>query len=120
MLSYKSKHRLYRCVDVFDKYTHLQINMAFTTDSNEPPVYYIPQPNVLHTGRLMFQLAGYSRYRNRCSPRVSINLMFYLNPSCTDFDKYTHLQINLVFTRDSTESLSLSGYISYRTSHKAK
>ncbi|KER20268.1 hypothetical protein T265_11133 [Opisthorchis viverrini] len=31
--------------------------------------------------------------------------MFYLNPNWTDFDKYTHLQINLVLTRDSTESL---------------
>ncbi|GAA56224.1 hypothetical protein CLF_110309, partial [Clonorchis sinensis] len=29
----------------------------------------------------------------RRSSRVSVNLMFYLNPTCTDFDKYTHLQI---------------------------
>ncbi|KAG5448290.1 hypothetical protein CSKR_110459 [Clonorchis sinensis] len=35
------------------------------------------------------------------SPRVSVNLMFYLNPNWTDFEKYTHLQINLVFARDS-------------------
>ncbi|KAG5452085.1 hypothetical protein CSKR_111127, partial [Clonorchis sinensis] len=41
----------------------------------------------------------------RRSSRVFVNLMFYLNPSRTDFDKYTHLQINLVFTGDSTESL---------------
>ncbi|KAG5454945.1 hypothetical protein CSKR_105882 [Clonorchis sinensis] len=33
----------------------------------------------------------------RHSPRVFVNLMFYLNPNWTDFDKYTHLQINLVF-----------------------
>ncbi|KER29201.1 hypothetical protein T265_04133 [Opisthorchis viverrini] len=39
------------------------------------------------------------------SPRVSVNLMFYLNPNCTIFENHTHLQINLVFTRDSTESL---------------
>ncbi|KAG5442536.1 hypothetical protein CSKR_108731, partial [Clonorchis sinensis] len=32
----------------------------------------------------------------RRSPRVSINLMFYLNPNSTDFDKHTHLQINMV------------------------
>ncbi|KAG5442299.1 hypothetical protein CSKR_109884 [Clonorchis sinensis] len=32
----------------------------------------------------------------RRSPRVSVNLMFYLNPNWTDFDKYTNLQINLV------------------------
>ncbi|KAG5451363.1 hypothetical protein CSKR_105311, partial [Clonorchis sinensis] len=37
----------------------------------------------------------------RRSPRVSVNLMFYLNPNSTDFDKYTHLHINLVFARDS-------------------
>ncbi|KAG5441010.1 hypothetical protein CSKR_101240 [Clonorchis sinensis] len=41
---------------------------------------------------------------SRCSPRVSINLMFCLNPNWTDFDKYTHLQINLVFARDSPET----------------
>ncbi|KER30907.1 hypothetical protein T265_02722 [Opisthorchis viverrini] len=32
----------------------------------------------------------------RCSPRVSIDLMIYLNPNCTAFEKYTYLQINLV------------------------
>ncbi|KAG5442271.1 hypothetical protein CSKR_100145 [Clonorchis sinensis] len=37
----------------------------------------------------------------RRSPRVSVNLMFYLNPNWTNFDKYTHLQINLVFARNS-------------------
>ncbi|KAG5448124.1 hypothetical protein CSKR_106376 [Clonorchis sinensis] len=36
----------------------------------------------------------------RRSPRVSVNLMFYLNPNWTVFDKYTHLQINLVFARE--------------------
>ncbi|KER26342.1 hypothetical protein T265_14023, partial [Opisthorchis viverrini] len=43
----------------------------------------------------------------RCSSRVSVNLMFmfYLNSNCTVFEKYAHLQINFVFTRDSTESL---------------
>ncbi|KER33185.1 hypothetical protein T265_00884 [Opisthorchis viverrini] len=41
----------------------------------------------------------------RRSPRVSVNLMIYLNPNCTVFEKSTHLQIDLVFTRDSTESL---------------
>ncbi|KAG5442525.1 hypothetical protein CSKR_113378 [Clonorchis sinensis] len=37
----------------------------------------------------------------RRSPRVSVNLMFYLNPNWTVFEKYTHLHINLVFARDS-------------------
>ncbi|KER26418.1 hypothetical protein T265_06335 [Opisthorchis viverrini] len=41
----------------------------------------------------------------RRSFRVSVNLMFYFNPNYTFFEKYTHSQINLVFTRDSTESL---------------
>ncbi|KER31923.1 hypothetical protein T265_01860 [Opisthorchis viverrini] len=42
----------------------------------------------------------------RHSPRVSVNLMFYLNPNWNVFEKYAYLQINLVFTRDSTESLN--------------
>ncbi|KAG5442665.1 hypothetical protein CSKR_111907, partial [Clonorchis sinensis] len=37
----------------------------------------------------------------RRSPLVSVNLMFYLNPNWTVFEKYTYLQINLVFARDS-------------------
>ncbi|KER26068.1 hypothetical protein T265_14073, partial [Opisthorchis viverrini] len=48
---------------VFEKYTHLQINLVFTRDSAESLVYDILQLNVLHTGRLMFQLSRHSRYR---------------------------------------------------------
>ncbi|GAA57081.1 hypothetical protein CLF_112111, partial [Clonorchis sinensis] len=36
--------------------------------------------------------------------RSPVNLKFYLNPNWTDFDKYTHLQINLVFAGDSPET----------------
>ncbi|KAG5445014.1 hypothetical protein CSKR_105026 [Clonorchis sinensis] len=39
----------------------------------------------------------------RRSSRVSVNLMFYLNPNWTDFEKYTHLQINLVLRRTHLE-----------------
>ncbi|KER32582.1 hypothetical protein T265_01452 [Opisthorchis viverrini] len=42
---------------------------------------------------------------SRRSPQVSVNLMFYLNPNWNVCEKYTNLQIDLVFTRDSTESL---------------
>ncbi|KER27808.1 hypothetical protein T265_13728, partial [Opisthorchis viverrini] len=34
----------------------------------------------------------------RCSPRVSVNLMFYLKSNWTVFEKYTHLQISSVET----------------------
>ncbi|KER29674.1 hypothetical protein T265_03777 [Opisthorchis viverrini] len=34
----------------------------------------------------------------RRTPRISVNLTFNLNPNWTVFEKYTHLQINLVFT----------------------
>ncbi|KER21504.1 hypothetical protein T265_10192 [Opisthorchis viverrini] len=37
--------------------------LVFTRDSTEPLVYDSLQPNVLHTGRLLIQLALYSRYR---------------------------------------------------------
>ncbi|KAG5445206.1 hypothetical protein CSKR_103385 [Clonorchis sinensis] len=42
---------------------------------------------------------------HRRSPRVSVNFLFYLNPNWTDCDKFTHLQISLVSTGDSNESL---------------
>ncbi|KER27960.1 hypothetical protein T265_05085 [Opisthorchis viverrini] len=51
-------------VSVFEKYTHLQINLVFMRDSTESLVYDILQLTVLHTGRLMIQLARYSRYRS--------------------------------------------------------
>ncbi|KAG5445496.1 hypothetical protein CSKR_100984 [Clonorchis sinensis] len=87
---------------------------------------------------LLFQLVRYWRYRNTLhthntllirllkairqpttgftppgvkKPRVSVNLMLYLNPSRTDFDRYTvHLHINLFFTGASPESQLMKGF----------
>ncbi|KER24340.1 hypothetical protein T265_07979 [Opisthorchis viverrini] len=47
-------------------------------------------------GHLIFQSLRYSRYHDAC-------ILF--KPKLMIFEKYTHLQINLVFMRDSTESL---------------
>ncbi|KER20589.1 LOW QUALITY PROTEIN: hypothetical protein T265_15285, partial [Opisthorchis viverrini] len=58
----------YLC-EIFEKYTHLQIDLIFTRDSTETLVYNNLQPKVLHTGRLMFHLARYSRYRSIFSQR---------------------------------------------------
>ncbi|GAA49383.1 discoidin domain receptor [Clonorchis sinensis] len=40
----------------------------------------------------------------RRNTRLSVSVMFCLNPNCTKVDKYTHLPISLVFMEDSTES----------------
>ncbi|KAG5449641.1 hypothetical protein CSKR_104126, partial [Clonorchis sinensis] len=40
---------------------------------------------------------------DRRSPRISVNLTFYLNPNWTDFDKYTQLQINLILRETRLE-----------------
>ncbi|KER26818.1 hypothetical protein T265_06025 [Opisthorchis viverrini] len=45
----------------------------------------------------------------RRSLQVSVSLMFYLNPNRTVFEKYTHLQINLVFTRYSRRAKPVLG-----------
>ncbi|KER29718.1 hypothetical protein T265_13310, partial [Opisthorchis viverrini] len=50
-------------------------------------------------------LNGSLRCANRHTTVKSSLFVCYLNPNWTVFEKYTHLQINLVFTRDSTESL---------------
>ncbi|KER34037.1 hypothetical protein T265_00222 [Opisthorchis viverrini] len=76
---------------VFEKYTHLQIKRVFTGDSTEPLVYDILQLNMLHTGRLIFHCLEISQTRDSAGFQV--------------LEKYTNLQINLLFTRDSTESL---------------
>ncbi|KER31939.1 hypothetical protein T265_01874 [Opisthorchis viverrini] len=44
----------------FDKCTHLQINLVFTGNSTESLVYDIPQLNILHNSRLIFQLVRHS------------------------------------------------------------
>ncbi|KER24004.1 hypothetical protein T265_08248 [Opisthorchis viverrini] len=88
---------------VFEKYTHLQINLVFT-------VLYIFIKETTHKVAENSSTAHH-RFRptwgssGRRSPRVSVNLMFYWNPNWTIFEKYTHLQISLVFTGDSVESL---------------
>ncbi|KAG5449371.1 hypothetical protein CSKR_101183 [Clonorchis sinensis] len=43
------------------------------------------------------------RSSGRHSPQVSVNCTFYLNPNWTDFDRYTHLQINLVLRETHLE-----------------
>ncbi|KAG5447103.1 hypothetical protein CSKR_107603 [Clonorchis sinensis] len=102
----------------------LNFGLVFAKGSTESLVYDILQLSVLHTGRLMFQLLRYLRYciagnystaHERFRPswdssakrnlRGFVKLVFYMNPNWADFDKYTHLHINLVFTRDSTGSL---------------
>ncbi|KAG5442819.1 Glutamate receptor ionotropic, NMDA 1 [Clonorchis sinensis] len=57
---------------------------------------------------LLFQ--AHDRFRpswgssRRRSPLVSVSLMFYFNPNWTDFDKYIHLQINLVLRETHVEA----------------
>ncbi|KER28598.1 hypothetical protein T265_04641 [Opisthorchis viverrini] len=45
---------------VFEKYTHLQINLVSKRDQTESLVYDVLQLNVPHTGRLTTELARYS------------------------------------------------------------
>ncbi|KER31418.1 hypothetical protein T265_02330 [Opisthorchis viverrini] len=47
----------------------------------------------------------------RRSSHVPVNPIFYLNPNWTDRNKYTHLQIHLVFSGDSIESLAYDVYL---------
>ncbi|KER33464.1 hypothetical protein T265_00583 [Opisthorchis viverrini] len=60
---------------------------------------------------------------SRRSPRVSINLLFYLNPNWTVFEKYTQLRISSVFTPPhvSVDTIfEISHYIFIKeTTHKA-
>ncbi|KAG5444251.1 hypothetical protein CSKR_104519 [Clonorchis sinensis] len=52
----------------------------------------------------IFEISRYMYIRNallisssgRRSPRVIVNLMFYLNPNCMELAKYTHVQTNFV------------------------
>ncbi|KER26426.1 hypothetical protein T265_06341 [Opisthorchis viverrini] len=62
-------------------HTHLQINLVFTRDQTEPLVYDVLQLNVLHTGRLMIQLARYSRYRkNKIGWEANLMLTYHHHP----------------------------------------
>ncbi|KER33661.1 hypothetical protein T265_00547 [Opisthorchis viverrini] len=64
------------------------------------------QLNVLHQATSCFSRYGIRDFAIHVySPRVFVNLMIYFYPNWTAFEKYTHLQINLVLTGDSIESL---------------
>ncbi|KAG5453631.1 hypothetical protein CSKR_111584 [Clonorchis sinensis] len=71
------------------KYTHLQINLIFTTDSSESLVYDVLQLNVLHTGHFMFQLVRYSRYRSIFSQRKLLTLDVILRTCQNGFTVHT-------------------------------
>ncbi|KER33609.1 hypothetical protein T265_12568, partial [Opisthorchis viverrini] len=116
-------------VSILEKYTHLQINLVFTRDSTEPLVYDILQLNVLQTGCPMFRLATrglrppvytqksicghyvFKKENNHGILKLLTKHLKTLRQPTTSFallwthQKYTHLQINVIFTRDSTESL---------------
>ncbi|KER25167.1 hypothetical protein T265_07329 [Opisthorchis viverrini] len=51
---------------------YLQINLVFTRDSSESLIYDILQLNVLHTNRLMIQLARYSGFRSLGNLKISL------------------------------------------------
>ncbi|KAG5441678.1 hypothetical protein CSKR_103186 [Clonorchis sinensis] len=69
-----------------DRHTHLQINLVFTGDLSESLVYDVLQTNVLHTGRLMFQLVRYSRDRSIFSQsKLLIRLLKILRQPTTGF-----------------------------------
>ncbi|KER33580.1 LOW QUALITY PROTEIN: hypothetical protein T265_12605 [Opisthorchis viverrini] len=106
---------------LFEKYTHLQINLVFTRDLSESLVCDILQLIVLHTGRLMTRHdirdyiftketthnvaknspTAHDQFRpswgssGRRRPRFCCNLMFYLNSNWTVFEKYTHLLLRV-------------------------
>ncbi|KER27193.1 hypothetical protein T265_13840, partial [Opisthorchis viverrini] len=97
--------RIQETIHVFEKYTQLQNNLVFTRGSTESLVYDILQLNVLYTGRLMIHEdddtpeaqrhtgepkdSSHGELRhNRLSLRVSLNLIFYLNPNYTKLAKY--------------------------------
>ncbi|KAG5454321.1 hypothetical protein CSKR_109227, partial [Clonorchis sinensis] len=55
----------------------------------------------------------------RHSPQVSVNLMFYLNPHCTELDKNAHSHVDWVFTEDSSESL-VYGVVQLNVLHRGR
>ncbi|KER31788.1 hypothetical protein T265_12909, partial [Opisthorchis viverrini] len=63
------------------------------------------QLNVLHQAAPCFRRYDIRNITIRtCIPRVSVNLMFYLNTSCTNLAKYSCLHTNLVLMGDSPET----------------
>ncbi|KAG5451247.1 Ubiquitin carboxyl-terminal hydrolase isozyme L3 [Clonorchis sinensis] len=86
----------------------------FTWNKAESRVFDVSkQLNVLHQAASCFVAentsTAHDRFRpswgssDRRIPRVSVNLMLYLNPNWTDFEKYTNLQINLVLRETHLE-----------------
>ncbi|KAG5449261.1 hypothetical protein CSKR_100650 [Clonorchis sinensis] len=90
-------------------YTHLHIDLDLTVNSTGTQLnltfkvdfYPVEDKNMVFVIK-----------QGRRSPRVSVNLMFYLYPNYTKLAKYTHLHTNLVLTGDSpVNQLDLSSMI---------
>ncbi|KAG5450036.1 hypothetical protein CSKR_103272 [Clonorchis sinensis] len=70
------------------KYTQLQINLVFTRDSSESLVYGVLPLNVLHTGRLMFQLYIFIKETTRIVAENSSTAHDRFRPSWGSSDRF--------------------------------
>ncbi|KAG5454618.1 hypothetical protein CSKR_106010 [Clonorchis sinensis] len=94
----------------FDKYTQLQIILVFAGDSSQSLVYDVLQLNVLHTGRLMFQLvvtAKMSREKQKSSFEATGTIKQGKGEQTLICISFTKLNIHLLLER---VFLNFSGY----------
>ncbi|KAG5450639.1 hypothetical protein CSKR_100115, partial [Clonorchis sinensis] len=131
------------------KHTHLQTNLAFTRDSPGTQLNLLFQLKREASLCSPFSRLEISQTRDsagfqvaesssttldhvsstwgssdRCSPRVSLNHMFYLNPNCTNFTNHTQLHTNLFgfcerLTWNPAESLVCDVFRQLNVLHKA-
>ncbi|KER31096.1 hypothetical protein T265_13036, partial [Opisthorchis viverrini] len=111
---YETHLVIQKSVDVVEKYGAIYKNGKFkdknATAAHEASKHVEPitQHSLQKAAHNAVKLVGLAHLNLKFVPggrtlRVSINLMFYLNPNWTVFEKQTHFQINLIFTKDSTE-----------------
>ncbi|KER33621.1 hypothetical protein T265_00512 [Opisthorchis viverrini] len=74
------------------------ISLTSTGDSIESLIYDVLQLNVLHTGRLMFQLVRYSRYRSIFSQRKLLKWFLTSTGDSIESLIYDVLQLNVLHT----------------------
>ncbi|KER22749.1 hypothetical protein T265_14791, partial [Opisthorchis viverrini] len=85
-------------IALFSRNTLICKSFWFSRETQVNLIYDILQLNELHTDCLMFQKLLTSLLKTLRQPPTGFALL-------GTHQKYTHLQINLVFTGDSTESL---------------
>ncbi|KAG5442301.1 hypothetical protein CSKR_109882 [Clonorchis sinensis] len=108
------------------EFTDRKVRGSNPTSDSRLPLSWLGQPGSIPALVAENSSTAHDRFRpsssgssGRRSPRVSVNLMFYLNPNWSVFEKYTNLQINLQLEHEAAWCSTFNGLKTSQTRDSA-